>query len=196
MSAYRYPVAPFGNAPDTPPMVEDGAETLYQTLIDRPAVNAGVSVIMETPGARVDPFYLGARDENTVQGFAGTPVNVNALTSGYLLPVGAAGAAFPRQQRFFVAVDSGRDPLHRTQSGGPLRAALLGQRRVAAVDPAADDVGRGGPPDVRASRTRLAVRRRSVVLDDRLPGRPRRRVVVRPGHRRRRLLRCPPLHRR
>jgi hypothetical protein len=109
VEAYRYPVAPFGNAPDTPPMLEDGTETVYETFIDRPAVNAGVAVVSETAGARVDPFYLGAQDENTVQGFAGTPVNVNALTSGYLLPIGAAGASFPRQQRFFVVVDSGRD---------------------------------------------------------------------------------------
>ena len=84
VNAYRYPVAPFGNQPDTPPMREDGAETLYETLVDRPAVNAGVSVISESPGAQIDPFYLGAADENTVQGFAGTPVNVNALMSGYL----------------------------------------------------------------------------------------------------------------
>jgi minor extracellular serine protease Vpr len=109
VEAYRYPVAPFGNAPDTPPMLETGTETVYETFIDRPAVNAGVAVVSETAGARVDPFYLGAQDENTVQGFAGTPVNVNALTSGYLLPIGAAGASFPRQQRFFVVVDSGRD---------------------------------------------------------------------------------------
>ena len=52
VDAYRYPVAPFGNAPDTPPMLEDGAETIYETFVDRPAVNAGVSVILETPGAR------------------------------------------------------------------------------------------------------------------------------------------------
>jgi subtilisin family serine protease len=109
VEAYRYPVAPFGNAPDTPPMLEDGTETVYAKLIDRPAVNAGVAIVSETAGARVDSFYLGAQDENTVQGFAGTPVNVNALTSGYLLPIGAAGASFPRQQRFFVVVDSGRD---------------------------------------------------------------------------------------
>ncbi|HEY8705594.1 MAG TPA: S8 family serine peptidase [Gaiellaceae bacterium] len=118
VDAYRFPVAPFGNAPDTPPMLEDGAETLYETFVDRPAVNAGVSVTLETPGARVDPFYLGARDENTVQGFAGTPVNVNALTSGYLLPVGAAGAAFPRQQRFFIAVDSGRERFNGRSTAG------------------------------------------------------------------------------
>jgi subtilisin family serine protease len=109
VEAYRYPVAPFGNAPDMPAMLEDGSETVYETFIDRPAVNAGVAVIEETAGARVDPFYLGAQDENTVQGFAGTPVDVNALTPGYLVPIGAAGASFPRQQRFFVVVDSGRD---------------------------------------------------------------------------------------
>jgi minor extracellular serine protease Vpr len=118
VNAYRYPVAPFGNQPDTPPMREDGAETLYETLVDRPAVNAGVSVISESPGAQIDPFYLGAADENTVQGFAGTPVNVNALMSGYLEPIGAAGAAFPRQQRFFVAVDSGRDPFSGRRRAG------------------------------------------------------------------------------
>jgi hypothetical protein len=56
----------------------------------------------------VDPWYLGSLDENTVQGFAGTPVDVNALTFDYLVPIGAAGASFPRQGRFYVAVDSGR----------------------------------------------------------------------------------------
>ncbi len=109
VDAYRYPVAPFGNAPDTPPMLEDGAETVYVTSINEPAANAGVSVVGESPGVRVDPWYLGAKDENTVQGFAGTPVDVNALTYDYLVPVGAAGVSFPRQQTFYVSVDSGRD---------------------------------------------------------------------------------------
>ena len=69
-------------------------------------MNSGVSIVLESSGARIDPFYLGSKDENSVQGDAGTPVNVNALTFGYLAPDGAAGAAFPRQQSFFVAVDS------------------------------------------------------------------------------------------
>lgn len=147
---YRFPVAPFGNAPDTPPMIEDGAETLYETLIDRPAVNAGVSIVSETPGARIDPFYLGAADESTVQGFAGTPVNVNALTSGYLLPVGAAGASFPRQQRFFVAVDSGRDPFTSRRLAGHyvLRSWV-------------DDVT---PPTIELLTTRVAAGRPTLVL--------------------------------
>jgi len=150
VNAYRYPVAPFGNAPDTPPMVEDGTETLYETFVDRPAVNAGVSVILETSGARVDPFYLGARDESTVQGFAGTPVNVNALTPGYLLPVGAAGAAFPRQQRFFVVVDSGRDRFDgRSYAGRYVLRSWI------------DDVS---PPSIQLLTTRVAAGRPTLVL--------------------------------
>jgi subtilisin family serine protease len=105
---YRYPVSPFGNNPYQPPMEQDGAETVYATLLDRPAVNIGVSILAETRGAVIDPWYLGSLDENTVQGFAGTPVDVNALTFDFLGDVGAAGASFPRQGPFYVAVDSGR----------------------------------------------------------------------------------------
>ena len=109
VDAYRYPVAPFGNAPDSPAMIENGAETVYVTAVAKPAANAGVSVIQETRGARIDPWYLSAEDENTVQGYAGTPVDVNALTYDYLVAIGAAGVSFPRQQTFYVAVDSGTD---------------------------------------------------------------------------------------
>ena len=108
VTQYRYPVAPFGNAPDQPPMVQDGAEHVYVTSIERPAVNAGVSILDRSTGARLDPWYLGALDENTVQGFAGTPIDVNNFTYDYLQPVGAAGAAFPRQGQYYVSVDSGR----------------------------------------------------------------------------------------
>jgi len=108
VTQYRYPVAPFGNAPDQPPMVQDGAEHVYVTSIGRPAVNAGVSILDRSTGARLDPWYLGALDENTVQGVAGTPVDVNNFTYDYLQPVGAAGAAFPRQGQYYVSVDSGR----------------------------------------------------------------------------------------
>ena len=108
VETYRYPVAPFGNNPDQPPMEEDGAETVYVTLLDRPAVNIGVSILEQTSGALIDPWFLGSLDESTVQGFAGTPIDVNALTYDFLGSVGAAGSSFPRQGRFYVAVDSGR----------------------------------------------------------------------------------------
>jgi minor extracellular serine protease Vpr len=109
VQTYRYPAAPFGNAPDTPPMLEDGKEHVYVTAVNEPAANAGVSIIEQPPGTLADPFYLSGPDESTVQGFAGTPVDVNALTNDYLLPVSAAGSSFPRQQRFYVVVDSGRE---------------------------------------------------------------------------------------
>ena len=34
VSDYRYPVAPFGNAPDEPPMMQDGAEHVYVDRLD------------------------------------------------------------------------------------------------------------------------------------------------------------------
>ena len=119
VDAYRYPVAPFGNAPDSPPMTEDGAEKVYVTTLNAPAANAGVSVVGRVPGVQIDPFYLGALDENTVQGYAGTPVDVNALTYDYLDPISAAGSSFPRQQTFYVAVDSGRDRFTGQRLAGP-----------------------------------------------------------------------------
>jgi hypothetical protein len=57
----------------------------------------------------IDPFLLGSRSESDVQGYAGTPVDANALTGDYLFNIGVAGADFPRAKRYYVAVDSGRD---------------------------------------------------------------------------------------
>ena len=112
VSTYRYPSAPFGPAPDYTgaPMNEDGAEQVYTILIQNPVANVGVSVVDATSGAVIDPFMLGSLDENDVQGYAGTPVDVNNLTYGYPLDVGAAAAVFPRQQTFYISVDSRRDP--------------------------------------------------------------------------------------
>ena len=111
-SVYRYPAAAFGPAPSYagPPVNEDGAETLYRIRIDEPAINVGAAVIASTPGSLVHPWFLGSRDENDVQGYAGLPVNVNNLTIDYPLDVGAAATVFPRAKAYYVAVDSGRDP--------------------------------------------------------------------------------------
>jgi minor extracellular serine protease Vpr len=112
VEVYRWPSSPFGPPPDYfgVPMAESGAERLYEVPhLTRPVVNLGVSVLASSPGSLIDPWFLGAPDENTVQGQAGTPVNVNPLTIDYRLPVGAAAAVFPSLKRFWVAVDSGRD---------------------------------------------------------------------------------------
>ncbi|HVM69852.1 MAG TPA: hypothetical protein VM204_08470, partial [Gaiellaceae bacterium] len=110
-SVYRYPAAAFGPAASYTgrPVDESGAEQLYSIRIDEPAVNLGAAVISASAGSLVHPWVLGSRDENDVQGYAGTPVNVNNLTFSYPLDIGAAGTVFPRTKTYYVAVDSGRD---------------------------------------------------------------------------------------
>jgi hypothetical protein len=112
VNQYRFPSAPFGPPPSylgEPPMRQDGAERLYSLQLDQPAVNLGASVVVADANAQIDPWLLGSRDENDVQGFAGTPVNVNAYMFDFRLDIGAAGAAFPRPKTYYISVDAGRD---------------------------------------------------------------------------------------
>ena len=111
VTQYCCPSEPFGPPPDYTgaPMNEDGAEHVYSTSINVPVVNFGVSVLAASGGAQIDPFVLGSKDENDVQGYAGTPTDVNGLTYDNNLDIGAAGAEFPRLQTFYVSVDSRAD---------------------------------------------------------------------------------------
>ena len=151
VDTYRYPTAPFGNAPDQPPMQEDGAEHLYRFDLNAPATNFGVAVWLQTPGARIDPWVLGAPSEDDVEGDAGTPVNVNSLTLDYLVPIGAAGASMPREQAFYVSVDSGRELYtDRSLAGSYLLHAWVNDNE---------------PPLVRPLTTRVAVGRSTIAID-------------------------------
>jgi subtilisin family serine protease len=111
ISQYRFPTSPFGPPPTYTgaPMDENGAETLYYAHVNQPVANIGVAVTGVSAGALVEPWFLGSRNENDVQGYAGTPVDANVLTGDYRLDVGVAGAVFPREKRYYVSVDSGRD---------------------------------------------------------------------------------------
>ena len=120
VTSYCCPAAPFGPSPDYvgPALDESGAETTYVTSIDRPVANLGVAVESSTAGSLVDPWFLGSPNERDVQGYAGTPVNVNELMADFGINLGAAGASFPKVQRFYVTVDSGSDPFtHRPLPG-------------------------------------------------------------------------------
>jgi hypothetical protein len=123
VSQYCCPAAPFGPPPtySGPAMNEDGAEHLYSFDVTEPIVNFGVSVLASTSGSLVDPFVLGSKNENDVQGYAGIPTDVNALTYDANIDVGAAGVQFPRLQRFFVSVDSRADPF----TNKPLKGKYL-----------------------------------------------------------------------
>jgi minor extracellular serine protease Vpr len=132
VTAYRWPAAPFGPPASYtgPPMDENGAERLYVTELAQPAVNMGVAVVAQTPSSRIDPFFLGSRDENDVSGYTGTPVNVNGYLYHYRFDVEAAGIQYPRQGQYYVAVDSGRDDLTgETLAGGYFLHAWLNDVR-------------------------------------------------------------------
>jgi subtilisin family serine protease len=147
VTTYCCPSEPFGPPPTYvgPAMNEDGSEHLYSIELDQPAANFGVSVVSASPGALIDPFVLGSKDENDVQGYAGTPTDVNPLTYDANLDIGAAGASFPRVQRFYVAVDSRADPF----TNAPLKGKYLLKAWV-------DDVT---PPFVRMLTTRVSAGR-------------------------------------
>jgi minor extracellular serine protease Vpr len=112
VDAYKYPSAPFGPAPDYfgPPMHQPGAERLYVKQITEPVANFGAAVILASPNALIEPWLLGSKDETDVQGYAGTPVNVNPLTFDFSFDIGVAGASLPRPKTYYFAVDSGADP--------------------------------------------------------------------------------------
>ncbi|HEY1514211.1 MAG TPA: S8 family serine peptidase, partial [Gaiellaceae bacterium] len=120
VSTYCCPSEPFGPPPNYTgaPMNEDGSETLYSFEVNQPIVNFGVSVLGASAGSLIDPFVLGSKDENDVQGYAAIPTDVNSLTFDSGFDVGTAGVQFPRLQRFYVAVDSRADEFtNRSQKG-------------------------------------------------------------------------------
>jgi minor extracellular serine protease Vpr len=151
VSQYCCPAQPFGPPANYTgaPMNEDGAEHLYSVEINQPIVNMGVSVIAASNNALIDPFVLGSKDENDVQGYAGIPTDVNALTFDSQLDVGAAGVQFPRLQRFYVAVDSRADPF----TNKPLKGRYLLNAWI-------DDLT---PPAVRLLTTRVTAGRPLIV---------------------------------
>ena len=164
-------------------MNEDGSEHLYYTDINQPVVNFGVSVLASSAGALIDPFVLGSKDENDVQGYTGTPTDVNGLTFDANIDIGAAGVQFPRLQRFFVSVDSRADAFtNRSQKGQYLLNSWVERPDAAGRSPP-DDARHGGPPADRRAGVRPRRRRRPAVARHQLQPRARRRVAVRPARR-------------
>ena len=100
-------------------MGEDG-ERLYLIRVRNRVVNIGAAVISSSPGTAIDPSSA-RRMENAVQGYVGTPTNINGLTIGYRLPVGAAGAVFAPPGTYYVAVDSGRNEFTDARLAGTYR---------------------------------------------------------------------------
>ncbi len=147
-SVYRWPTSPFsilGLFGVDPSVNDDGAEKVYSIDIPKQAVNAGVvvtrpaiklnasTVSLLSSNAPIHPWFLSSLDENDVTGYAGIPVNSNNLMPDFLFNVGAAGAVFVPPGRYFVSVDSGRDPF----TGRPLAGAYTLRSWVNDVRPPA-----------------------------------------------------------
>ena len=151
VSTYCCPAAPFGPPPDYvgPAMDQTGTETLYVTSVDKPVANLGVVVEASSDESIVDPWFLGSPNERDVQGYAGTPINVNELMFGFSVDIGAAGASFPKVQRFYVSVDSGSDPFtHQSHPGSYVLRSWVNDVR---------------PPRIRLITRRVSVGRPTIV---------------------------------
>ena len=122
---YRWPTSPFGILSIfgvDPSVNEDGKETVYSLDIPKQAVNAGVVIVrpaikidasitsLLSSNAPIHPWFLGSLDENDVLGYAGIPVNSNGAMPDFLFNVASAGGVFLPPGRYYVSVDSGRDP--------------------------------------------------------------------------------------
>jgi minor extracellular serine protease Vpr len=148
VTTYCCPAAPFGPSPDYvgPAMDESGTETTYVTSIDQPVVNLGVAVESATAGSLVDPWFLGSPNERDVQGYAGTPVNVNELMVDFGVDLGAAGSSFPKVQRFYVTVDSASDPFsHRSLPGRYVLRSWVNDVRPPRIRLLTNRVAKGRP---------------------------------------------------
>ena len=164
-------------------MNEDGSEHLYYTDVNEPIVNLGVSVLASSPGSLIDPFVLGSKDENDVQGYAGIPTDVNALTYDANFDIGAAGVQFPRLQRFYVAVDSRADPFtNQSQKGKYLLNAWVNDLTPPFVRVLTTKVSAGRPLLV-AQAVDLQSGVDPLSLVDQLQQRAHRRLRLRPVHR-------------
>jgi minor extracellular serine protease Vpr len=121
VKTYRFPSDPFGPPPTYtgPGMNEDGAEQVYTVHVNSHVANVGAAVLAEGAGALVEPWFLGSLNEDDVQGYPGTPVNVNGLTFSYQFDNGVAGVAFPSEGRYFVSVDSRANPFTNESLRGP-----------------------------------------------------------------------------
>ncbi|MEO9175036.1 MAG: S8 family serine peptidase [Gaiellales bacterium] len=102
-SIYRYPAdaSSFGL-----PNRFDGPEQLFRFHVGQGAANAGVTVTTSR-GVTAYPILLRSRDENSVAGESGLPLNVGPLPSESSI-VPAAGLDFPPAGDYWVAVESPR----------------------------------------------------------------------------------------
>ncbi len=113
----------------------DGRRAAVRDELAQPAVNMGVSVILQSPNSLIDPFFLGSRGRERRHRLHRHPGQRERLPVPLPAPTCRPRASSIRVQgQYFVAVDSGRERVHRrTRSAGRVPAPLVGQRRQPAA---------------------------------------------------------------
>ena len=182
-SVYRWPAAPFGLPPSVTgaPMDDSGKEHLYATTQAKSTVNFGAAIVSSSAGSLVEPWLLGGPDENTVQGYAGTPVNVNGIMVDYRGDIGVAGTVFAGPGKYYVSVDSRRDPFtHKSLDGSYVLRSWVNDLRPPKVTLLTTKVA-AGHPTIALTCDRRPIRRRPLFGALRLPEPTRRGGRIRPG---------------
>ena len=139
----------------------------------------------QSANSEIDPFVLGSKDENDVQGYAGLPVNVNGLMFDYRADIESAGASYPLAKRYYIAVDSGSDAFTNKSLPGQYMLQGLGGRSRPAGAQARDDAHRRRAADGRCAsrrtRSRASIRSRSSSTTTATFCSAHRRTTRRPG---------------
>ena len=73
---------------------------------------------------------------------------MNGYMPDFIFNVGATGAVLPAPGRYYIAVDSGRNPFTGTAARAAIHAPVVDQRRHAAGDQGADDAAATGRPSI------------------------------------------------
>jgi hypothetical protein len=133
VSVYRYPT---DASPSGLPRRYAGPEQLFRFHLGPHAANAGVTV-STAKGVVAYPILLRRRDENSVAGQSGLPLNVGPLPSEFAI-VPAAGLDFPPAGDWYVSVESP------PRSAGRYRIKLWANDRTPPVVRALGQVVRDG----------------------------------------------------
>ena len=89
---------------------------------------------------------MGSLDENDVLGYAGIPVNVNGSLPDFLYSIGAAGGVFLPPGKYYVSVDSRRDPFtHKSLDGSYVLRSWVNDLRPPKVTLLTTKVAAGHP---------------------------------------------------
>ena len=137
-------------------MNEDGSEHLYYTDINQPIVELRrLGARVDARARSIDPFVLGSKDENDVQGYAGIPDRRERAHLRRERRRRRRRRAVPAPAALLRRRRLARRSVHEQVAEGQVPPQLVGRRPDAAVRAPAHDARHRGPPADRRPGRRL-----------------------------------------